>query len=263
MPRLGVGTNRWGADGKGADTVAPVFSAALDLGVGLIDTAEMYQWGKSEQVIGECRRRDPRPAVVISKFTPWPTRFSVKSLPRALDASLERLGSKSIDLYMIHFPFTVLSIPALLDLLAEAVRAGKIGAIGVSNFNAKRTTDAARALERHGLKLAANEVHFSAWHRAPEQNGVLDACRAIDCKLIAYYPLAKSKRRSGPVDQALGRVAAARGKTVAQVALNWLLRRDPRVIAIPGATSVGHLRENADALSWTLTDEELAAIDRA
>jgi len=264
LPRLGVGTNKWGAAGKGADTIAPVFSAAIDAGAGLIDTAEMYQSGRSEQVIGECMRRDSRPVVVVSKFTPWPWRLSPKTLPKALDASLARLGTKKIDLYMIHFPFTLLDIPTLLELLAEAVRAGKIGAVGVSNFDARRTHDAAKTLERHGLPLAANEVHYSLWHRKPEKNGVLEACRALDIPLIAYYPL-RSGKLSGnaSLDGALARVAGARGKPVAQVAINWLLKRDPRVVVIPGATSVGHLRENAAALEWTLTDEEFAAIDRA
>jgi aryl-alcohol dehydrogenase-like predicted oxidoreductase len=122
---LGVGTNRWGADGKDASALGPLFSAALDAGANLIDTAEMYQSGKSEKVIGEMMRRDPRPAVIASKFAPYPQRISSKTLTRSLDATLSRLGARTIDLYLVHWPYTFIGIDAMMDRLADAVAAGK------------------------------------------------------------------------------------------------------------------------------------------
>jgi diketogulonate reductase-like aldo/keto reductase len=210
--------------------------------------------------------RDRRPAVVVSKYAPLPTRLSSKSLPRALDASLERLGMATIDLYLIHFPF--LRIASMLDRMAEAVKAGKVRAVGVSNFSASQMEKAAELLGRRGIPLAANEVYYSLRHRHPERNGVLDACRRLDVALIAYRPLGGGRLRAGeeaqtPLGQALARVAQAHQKPVSQVALNWLLQRDAHVIAIPGATSAAHQRENAEALTWSLTDEEFAALDRA
>jgi aryl-alcohol dehydrogenase-like predicted oxidoreductase len=265
VPALGVGTNRWGAAGKDADAIAPLFSAALDAGANLIDTAEMYQMGKSEQVIGELMRRDNRPAVVVSKFAPYPTRWSSKTLAAALDASLERLGASTIDLYLVHWPFTFLRIGAMIDRIAEAVGAGKVRAVGVSNFGARHMHLAAERLAKHGLPLAANEVSYSLLKRGPERNGVLAACRELDTALIAYRPLAGGRiaSLSGALGQALRDIAAALKKTPSQVALSWLIHRDPRVIAIPGATSVGHLRENCDPLSWTLTEAQRATLDRA
>jgi aryl-alcohol dehydrogenase-like predicted oxidoreductase len=265
VPALGVGTNQWGASGKGADVIAPVFTAALDAGVGLIDTAEIYQSGRSERVLGECMRRDSRPAIVVGKFAPLPFRLSLEAIGRALDASLDRLGMKAFDLYLVHWPFTFLGIARMMDALADAVRAGKVRAVGVSNFSAKQMHLAADALARHGLPLAANEVWYSVTRRFPERNGVLEACRTLDVALIAYRPIAGGglATRSDALGAALRRVAEARQKTLTQVALNWLLRRDGHVIPIPGATSVAHLRENADVLEWSLTEEEFAVLERA
>jgi len=265
VPALGVGTNRWGTSGKGADALSPVFSVALDAGANLFDTAELYQFGGSEKAIGECMRRDPRPALVVSKFAPYPTRFTSKSFRKALEASLTRLGTHTVDLYLIHFPFSLLSIASLMDMLAEAAHASMARAVGVSNFSAKQMYAATKRLEHHDIPLAANEVHFSLFHRDPERNGVLEACRKLDVALIAYRPLAGGRHRQGGsiLDRTLADIARARQKTVAQVALNWLLRKDEHIIAIPGTTNVAHLRENVGAVGWTLDDNELAALEQS
>jgi diketogulonate reductase-like aldo/keto reductase len=174
------------------------------------------------------------------------------------------MGTRTVDLYMIHFPFTLLSIDALLDLIAEAVRAGKVKAVGVSNFNARQMQKAADRLARHNLPLAANEVSYSLLKRNAEHDGVLEACRSLDVALIAYRPfragdLFKKPALGGKLDE----IARALEKTAAQVTIAWMLRRDPQVITIPGATSVGHRRENCDPLTWTLGDEHFDALDRA
>ena len=262
VPALGVGTNRWGR-GRGADQLAPVFSAALDAGANLFDTAEVYLG--SEKTIGACLRRDPRPALVVSKFAPYPTRLSARSFGKALEGSLARLGRDSVDLYLIHFPFSLVGIPSLMDRLVEAVQAGKARAVGVSNFSATQMSVAAERLERHGIPLAANEVQFSLFHREPERNGVLEACRKLDVALIAYRPLAggRTRRDGSALDKMLAGIARARGKSVAQVALNWLVGKDERIVAIPGATSIEHLRDNVGAVGWTLSDDELSALERS
>jgi aryl-alcohol dehydrogenase-like predicted oxidoreductase len=265
VPALGVGTNRWGIPGKSADVLIPVFSAALDAGSNLFDTAEVYQFGDSERAIGECLRRDPRPALVVSKFAPYPTRYSSKSWFKALEGSLTRLGTRTIDLYLIHFPFSFLGIPSLMDMLAEVARSGKVRAVGISNFSAKQMYAAADRLERHGIPLAANEVHFSLFHRDPERNGVLEACRKLNVALIAYRPLAGGRNRQdgSTLDRTLAGIARARQKTAAQVVLNWLLHKGEQIVAIPGATSVAHLRENVGSVGWTLNDNELAMLEQS
>jgi aryl-alcohol dehydrogenase-like predicted oxidoreductase len=262
VPALGVGTNRWGLPTKGTDVLIPVFSAALDAGSNLFDTAEVYA---SERIIGECMRRDPRPTLVVSKFAPYPTRYSSKSWFKALEGSLTRLGTHAIDLYLIHFPFSFLGIVSLMDMLAEFARSGKVRAVGVSNFSAKQMYVAADRLERHGIPLAANEVRFSLFHRDPERNGVLEACRKLDVALIAYHPLAGGRHRQdgSTLDRTLAGIAGTHQKTVAQVALNWLLRKDEHIVAIPGTTNVAHLRENVGAVGWTFNDNELAALEQS
>lgn len=294
VPSLGLGTNKWGARDKNKEEIFQAFQIALDAGINLIDTAEIYMGGKSERLIGEFTHRDPRPVIVCTKFAPLPIRLSASRLLTALDASLDRLGAKSIDVYFVHFPFTLLSIGSLMDAMAQAVRSGKIRAVGVSNYNAKQMREAAALLAQHNIPLAANEVHYSLLHRQPEVNGVLDACRELNVALIAYFPLGSGllkapetssqmhqpknwmhrmiERRitgKGTAEQfralkeTLERVARAHEGTVSQAALNWLLQRDQHVIAIPGATSAKHARENAETLKWTLIPEEFAAIDRA
>jgi aryl-alcohol dehydrogenase-like predicted oxidoreductase len=134
---------------------------------------------------------------VASKFAPFVARTSPRRLTAALDASLDRLGLKSIDLYYVHFPFPFADLNGFADGLAEAVKSGKAKSVGVSNFNADQMRRVADRLARSNIPLAANEVHYSLAHRDPETNGVLDACRELDVALVAYFPLA-SGRLTGP-----------------------------------------------------------------
>lgn len=288
---LGVGTNKWGIRrAKYDEQIFQAFQAALDAGLTFFDTAEVYNRGESERLLGECVSRDRRPVVLASKFAPLVSRLSSHALMDALDASLSRLGVDTIDLYYIHWPYSFLRIDALMDMMALAVRIGKVRAVGVSNYNAAQMRQAATRLARYGIPLASNQVHYSLLHRLPETNGVLATCRELNVALIAYQPLEsgllKSQEtasvpqapvrlerlpRPGRTRQAqlaalqgvLGEIARGRGKTVSQVALNWLMGRDEHIIPIPGSTNARHAAENAEALNWQLTDDEFAAIDRA
>jgi len=265
---LGVGTNRW-RQGTNDGAVKETWGALLDGGVSFIDTAEVYGFGKSERLIGDCIRADPRPVTVASKFAPFIARTSAAQLHRALDASLSRLGLAALDLYYIHFPFPFADLDALADAMVEAVKAGKVRHVGVSNFSAGQMRRMADRLGRAGIPLAANEVNYSLANRKAETNGVLDACRELDVALVAYFPLASGRLTDatqgepGPLRAELGKVAKDRGVSVSQVALNWLLRRDDHIIPIPGASKARHAEDNIAALSWSLTDEEFAAIDVA
>ncbi len=143
--------------------------------------------------------------------------------------------------------------------------------MGISNCDPSQMRRAADALARHGIPLAANQVHYSLLHRKPERNGVLEACRRMGVALVAYQPIeagvigrgASTDPRHASLAAALGSVAAAHEATRAQVALAWLLQRADNIIAIPGATRPEHVRENARALHLRLTEAEVAAIDRA
>lgn len=278
VPALGTGTNRWTL-GKNDEAVFRTFRSLLDAGMNFFDTAEVYGVGKSESLLGACLRRDPRPVVIASKFAPYPWRLTRRQFMNALDGTLRRLGTQAVDLYYVHFPHPLLSPESLMDVMAQAVAAGKVRAVGVSNFSAGQMRRAAARLERYGIPLAANEVRYNLLHRQPETNGVLAACRELNVALVAYRPLergrlrpmgavsstSKNRRMTSEevVRETLQTIAQQRGKSVSQVALNWLLRRDEHVIPIPGTTDANHAVDNAGTLTWQLKDDEFAAIDRA
>jgi aryl-alcohol dehydrogenase-like predicted oxidoreductase len=261
------------------------FAAGLGAGLTLFDTAELYGWGESERLLGRFigeRRARPEAAVVATKFFPYPWRLRRGDTVRALRASLRRLELPRVDLYQVHLPLPVFSVPRRMDALAETVQAGLTRAVGVSNYNAADLRRAHDALARRGIPLASNQVHYSLLHRAPEGNGVQAACRELGITLIAYSPLEQGlltgkhgpgrppparRRRTAPRPETLEPILAALrsageahgGKTPAQVALNWLICRD--ALPIPGAKRPAQARDNAGALGWRLTPEEVETLD--
>ena len=299
VPALGVGIWSWGDTrfwnyGKDytQEDVVQAYRACLDAGLNFFDTAEIYGRGESERILGQCRRGDERPITIASKFAPI-NHISASALMKSLDHSLERLGVEKIDLYQIHFPYTVIGKNVLMDALAEAVRSGKVRAVGVSNYSAALMHKAHERLARYDIPLASNQVHYSLLHRNPEANGVLDACRKLNVALIAYSPLEQGlltgkfrvnspnalqptglrrlmggfslsqRRKMEPLFEVLSTVAQAHQKTIGQVALNWLMAKDECVIPIPGAKNVRQATENAGAVGWRVTKEELEQIGQA
>lgn len=164
VPPLGIGTNKWGSNGSSPDRFVQTFRHAVESGLSLFDTAEAYSSGQSERALGAAIAQSAHPVTVITKFAPYPTRWSAKTLLTALDASLARLGVPFVHLYLVHFPFTFLAIESLMDAMSEAHASGKIKAVGVSNYSASQTRRAAERLAKHGIPLAANEVHYSLIH---------------------------------------------------------------------------------------------------
>ncbi len=215
VPALGVGTMSWGENLMGygrsysRDDITQAYRACLDAGLNFFDTAEMYGRGESERILGECRRQDGRPIIIASKFAPAslmapiPARWPARALLNDLDQCLLRLGVECIDLYQIHLPTASRRVDALMDVLAEAVRAGKVRAVGVCNYNAALMRRAHARLAGHGIALASNQVQYSLLYRYPETNGVLAACRELNVALIAYAPLAQGvlsgKYRQGTI----------------------------------------------------------------
>ena len=297
VPALGVGVWSWGdtsfwnyGQTHTLEDINQAYKACLDASLNFFDTAEIYGSGESERILGSCARQDGRSVIIASKFAPLPYRLSARTLLDALDKSLERLGMDHVELYQIHWPFTLLSINGLMDTLAQAYRAGKIRAIGVSNYNAEQMRQAHARLARHDIPLASNQVHYSLLHRKPESNGVLAACRELNVALIAYSPLeqglltgkyrvsdaqapklagprrfipsfsSRQRARIEPLLRVMEPIANLHGKTLAQVALNWLLNRDVSIIPIPGAKNARQATDNAGALGWRLTPDEQQAI---
>jgi aryl-alcohol dehydrogenase-like predicted oxidoreductase len=198
-----------------------------------------------------------------------------------------------MELYQIHWPYSLIGVDALMDALAQAVHSGKVRAVGVSNYGANLMRRAHARLARHNIPLASNQVHYNLIHRKPEKNGVLDACRELNVALIAYSPLEQGlltgkyrivagqaisvtgprrftpafrtsqRRKIEPLLQTMEDIATTHSKTVGQVALNWLLSKDECIIPIPGAKNVRQASENAGATGWRLTGEEFKRIDLA
>jgi aryl-alcohol dehydrogenase-like predicted oxidoreductase len=300
VPRLGAGVMIWG-DAKGLARFHPAktayggprgfedekqaFEACLSAGVNFFDTAAMYSGGASERRLGELARGND--VIIASKF-PGSYFFRTENFPKELEGSLHRLGRSSIDLYQHHFPNKSISIPQLMDLLADAVEAGKVKAVGVSNYSAEQMRIAYAALAKRGIPLASNQVQYSLLHRQPEVNGVLDACHELGITLIAYSPLAMgaltgkynaAKKASGmrrfmsnfsrkemdkvqPVISLLRLIGDRYSKTVSQVALRWLIE-NPLVLPIPGAKNGQQAENNTGALSFSLTPEEVEALNQA
>jgi aryl-alcohol dehydrogenase-like predicted oxidoreductase len=270
VPALGVGTNRWSTSASLQSRLRETLTTALDTGMGFFDSAEVYGRGRSETAIGNAAQADGRPLLVASKFAPLPHRLTAAQFASALQKTLARLGRDSLDLYYLHYPYSLRHLDTWMRAMADAVREGRIRAVGISNCNPAQMRRAVDALARYDIPLAANQVHYSLLHRKPERDGVLAACRRMEVALVAYRPLgsgalgAGSPREPGRsgLATALQAVAAAHGATAAQVSLAWLLQRDEHVIAIPGATRPEHARENAGALSLTLSEAEFATLDR-
>jgi aryl-alcohol dehydrogenase-like predicted oxidoreductase len=293
LSRLGIGTWAWGDRGiwgygsrYGEPEVRAAFSAAVEAGITLFDTAELYGDGESERLLGRFMRDSGRDDVQIAtKFFPFPWRlFQKGSVLRALRASLERLGVPQVALYQIHWSLPLLRGDFWAAELAEAVQSGLTRGVGVSNYDAHDLRRVHAALDRRGVALVSNQVAYSLLDRAPERNGVLAACRELNVELIAYSPLAmgllggrygpdrpppgyrrvrvgRKLRRSGTVLPALREIGAAHGdRTPAQVALNWLIAHG--AIPIPGAKNEAQARDNAAALGWQLEPDELARLDR-
>jgi aryl-alcohol dehydrogenase-like predicted oxidoreductase len=300
VPRMGIGVMTWG-DAKGLARLHPAKTAyggaegveeekralevSLDAGIDLFDTAAFYSGGASERRLGELARG--KNVLIATKF-PGGFSFKAEDLPKELNANLARLGRDSIDLYQHHFPTKGVSIPRLMDLLADAVEAGKVKAVGVSNYSAEQMREAHAALAKRGIPLASNQVEYSLLHRQPEVNGILDACRELGITLIAYSPLAggaltgkysATKKASGlrrflpnfsrksmeavqPVIARLRQIGERYSKTPSQVALRWLIE-NPIVLPIPGAKNGQQATENAGALSFALTHEEVEALSQA
>jgi diketogulonate reductase-like aldo/keto reductase len=253
VPALGIGTWRMGEARVRAKDEAKALALALDLGITLIDTAEMYGDGGAEHVVGRAiaGRRDA--VFLVSKVHPH--NASRKGAVAACERSLKRLGTDRLDLYLLHWR----GDQPLDETLAgfEALRqAGKIRHFGVSNFD--RSDLEEWWTLACGAQTAANQVLYNLVRRGIEWD-LLPWLRQRRVPVMAYSPIEQGLLLGKRV---IARIAKRRGVTPAQVALAWLLRQDG-IIAIPKAARLEHVRENYRALELSLSDDELGELDAA
>ncbi|CAI2931716.1 aldo/keto reductase [Aminobacter niigataensis] len=251
VPVLGQGTWMMGEDrGRAADEVAAL-RLGLDLGVTLIDTAEMYGNGGAEKVVGEAiaGRRDE--VFLVSKVLP--SNASRNGVVRACEASLKRMRTDRIDLYLLHWRGGV-PLAETIAVFEELRHSGKIRHWGVSNFDA----DDMEEMERlpAGKNAQANQVLYNLGRRGIEFD-LAPWCRDHGVPIMAYSPVEQGALAD---DAGLQAIAARHDATAAQLALAWIMAR-PGVIAIPKATRLEHVRQNAAARDIRLTPQDLAELD--
>ena len=253
MPALGQGTWQMGERAAERGREVAALRLGLDLGLVLIDSAEMYGSGGAEEVVGEAiaGRRDE--VFLVSKL--YPHNASRAGTRQACEQSLARLGTDRLDLYLLHWRGGA-DLEAFFDAAQALVESGKILRFGVSNFDLGDMEDAIASAA--GGALAANQVLYNLETRSADW-ALADWCRARSIPLMAYTPLGQGDLLDDP---ALIEVAAGHGATPAQIALAWLLAR-PGVTTIPKASSEAHVRENAAALEIELGADDLAALDAA
>ena len=276
-----------------AESIATLHRA-LELGVTLLDTADMYGPHTNEELVGKAIKGKRAQVFLATKFgivrdPANPGARGVNGHPdyvrRSVDGSLKRLGVEHIDLYYQHRVDSSVPIEDTIGAMAELVRAGKLRYLGLSEASGA-TLERAAAVH----PIAALQVEYSLWTRDPEHNGMLAACRRLGTTLVAYSPLgrgfltgaikspddfeADDYRRHNPrfqgenfgknlrLTEAVAALARDKGCTLAQLALAWVLAQGRDIVAIPGTKRRRYLEDNLGALDVTLTADELAALDR-
>jgi len=283
-----AGGAAWGKD-VGDEEYVKTLVRAKELGINLVDTAEAYGYGHSEEVVGKAIKEIGRDQIVIAtKVSGYHLRHD--DVIRACEGSLKRLGVEEIDLYQIHWLewSDLVPLKQAMKALEKLQVSGKIRAIGVSNFAVRDIQEANSLLSR--TSISSNMVQYSLIHREIEEE-VLPYCRKENITILAWSPLArgaltgKYSPENRPRDPAreddvgrhifsdsnlplimrlvskLKEIGRARGKTPVQVALNWLMR-DVGVVPVPGAKRPEQVEENAGAVGWSLSSSELHEIQR-
>ena len=252
VPALGQGTWHMGERGADRRAEADALRLGLDLGLKLIDTAEMYADGGAEEVVREALagRRDE--AFVVSKV--YPQNASRARMARACEASLRRLGMETIDLYLLHWRGGV-PLAETVEAFEALMRAGKIRRWGVSNLDLDDLEELGAALP----DCATDQVLYNLEARGPEYD-LLPFCAEKGMPVMAYSPVGQGGRLLR--NAALLKVAARHGTGAAAIALAFVLRREG-VIAIPKAGDPAHVRENAAAAAISLSEDDLRDLDAA
>ncbi|MFL5543171.1 MAG: aldo/keto reductase [Gemmatimonadaceae bacterium] len=290
---VGLGCNNFGGRIDEQRT-REVIDAAINAGITLFDTADMYAEGRSEELIGRFvgERRDQ--VIIATKFgfdMPGQGRGArPEYVRRALDASLRRLRTDYVDLYQQHVPDPDVPIAETLGALDELVRAGKVKEIGCSNFSAEQLREASDAASRKdgSARFASVQNEYSLLDREPEE-GVLDECERQQIAFLPYFPLKSGlltgKYRKGqPIPEgsrvakyeryrkvlteenldrveALAEYAESKGHTILELAVSWLLAHRVVASVIAGATSADQVRANVTAADWQLEEDDLEEID--
>lgn len=241
MPTVGVGT--WDIDG---DTVRDAVRAALEAGYTHVDTAEGYM---NESEIGDVLAEHDREELFLTSKV-LPSNLGYESVIEACEASLDRLGTDYLDLYLIHWPNPAISLRETLHAMETLHERGSVRNVGVSNFSAYQLSAAQHV---SNVPIAVNQIEFHPWFQRPE---LVEYCRETDVVIEAAAPLARTEVFDDDVVQEL---ADEYEKTPAQIALRWALEND--VVVIPKSSSPEHVRENVELFDWELDESDRSRLD--
>lgn len=250
---LGLGTWRMAEDPRRREDELAALRLGLDLGMTVVDTAEMYGDGAAEELVGEAIRGRRDEVFLVSKVLP--SNASAAGTVRACERSLRRLGTDRLDLYLLHWRGTV-GLDETLDGFARLVDRGKIRHWGVSNLDLDDMEELVGL--PGGDAVATDQVLYNLSRRGIEFD-LLAWCEHRRLPVMAYSPVEQGQLLSHP---AVAAVAQRHDATTAQVALAWVLRHDS-IVTVPKAATPAHVRENAGALDLKLTDDDLSELDWA
>lgn len=270
-----------------------IVKAAIDGGINWFDTAEAYGGGRSERNLANALKSlsiKNEEVIIADKWMPL-GRFA-GNLKKNINKRLKYLGGYSIGIFQIHQPWSLSTIKAQMNAMADLVENGKIRAVGVSNFSRKKMIKAYDALEERNIQLVTNQVQYNLLHRDIEKNGILDTAKELGIKIICWGPLnqgvlagkyhkdpslmknvsfvrrrihpnlKKQIKRTKSLMNAIEEIAISHEVTATQVALNWLINfNENDVLVIPGASKIHHVEQNIGAMHFKLSNDELAKLD--
>jgi diketogulonate reductase-like aldo/keto reductase len=256
VPAVGQGSARLGLERHPAAVEEEALRTGISLGMTVIDTSGDYGNGRSEQLIGRVLAGERDRVFLVSKVEAG--QVSGDGIARACAASLARLGTDHLDLYLLHWPVPSAQFSAVVAAFERLRATGKIRAWGVSNFSVGQMEDLLRVPDGH--RCTTNQVPYSLNDRRVEKD-LLPWCKQHNIPVMAYSPLGGG-RHLVVDDRTLAQIGTSHGCSAAAVALAWVIRSG-NVIAIPEAGTAAHVRENAVALSLTLTPQDLQTLDGA
>ena len=243
LPVVGAGT--WDIEG---DTVRESVRAALDAGYAHVDTAEGYM---NEDEIGDVLADYDRDDVFLTSKV-LPKNLGYEDVLRSCEASLDRLGTDYLDLYLIHWPNPAISLRETLSAMEKLHDEGKVRNVGVSNFSAYQLSAAHHVSD---VPIAVNQIEFHPWFQRPD---LVDYCRETDTVIEAAAPLARTEIFE---DDTVQELAERYDRSPAQIVLKWAVEND--VVALPKSSSPDHVRQNLDLFDWDLDDEDRRRLDEA
>ena len=298
VSEIGFGTNNFGTNDKwpfhmGASEAATLIDAALDVGINMIDTANVYGTGKSEEYVGKALKGKREQALIATKVRgpmgegPHGEGLSRKSIFHEIEASLRRLQTDYVDLYQLHWVDKDTSIEETLRALDDLIKQGKVRYIGCSNYEAWRLCETVWTSKSLNLNpIVSTQPAYSLLDRGIESE-VIPFCEEYQIGVIPYFPLAhglltgKYKRNQKPpkgsrleaksepyetanfdLIEGLEKFATDRGHTILELAFAWLLSKDVVSTVIAGATKIQQIQSNSVAADWVLTAEEVKEINK-